>query len=771
MLKPLARMQQLAMSQVQRVQMDMLPDLHVGAGSLHEVPDVLKEHGVSSVMLLTTPGFVRRGTLSSLERDLAMRGFSVAVFSDVKPDPDIECVERAAAFYRSRNCDVMVAVGGGSVIDCAKVAGALVARPGKTARDLVGTMRVHAETPLLVAIPTTAGTGSETTAAAVVSDPESKCKYAIGDLALIPDVAILDPLLLVGLPRDLTAYTGMDALTHAVEAYINRFGSRAARRYAKQAVEIIFDHLKASFDDPDDVGHRENMLLASHYAGVAFTNALVGYVHALAHGIGGRYHVQHGLAIAVLLPVVLEEYGASAEHRLAQLGEAIGLDGPDDASLARAFIVRVRELADSMQIPRTIPEIREEDIPELAADAESEGNPAYPVPMVWSRAKFERVLHAVAGPADADASGMHQGGAADGAPDSNASWQTRITEPGPLLDETGRLAVRGWATSLVRDYNRNQIRTSKLRIKEWDYYLVNDADYALALTIGDLGYAALISASLVDFANKSFTTQSTIGVLPLGHLSLPATSSLGVTRFADKRVTMRFEVSGGLRRLQVDFNGFQDDRALHAEIVLDQEPCDSMVIATPWLEDELAFYYNQKIIGMRAIGSFSLGSLSHDFREDESFGLLDWGRGVWTRDNLWYWSAAQGVQNGRKFGFNLGYGFGDTRAATENMVFVDGVAHKLGRVDFRIPAGRAQVKAIGKRFALMEPWHMADDEGRLDFTFTPDIDRCDFMNLKLVVSDQHQVFGTFDGWVKLDDDSTFTVKGLRGFAEVVHNVY
>ena len=349
--------------------------------------------------------------------------------------------------------------------------------------------------------------------------------------------------------------------------------------------------------------------------------------------------------------------------------------------------------------------------------------------------------------------------------------QYEITEAIPLLDENGNLTKAGYAKKLLPVYDRSKIKAGALRIKEWDYYLVNDGDYALAFTIGDMGYAALISASLVDFARRSFTTQSTIGMLPLGHLSLPATSSLGVTRFVDKRVSMRFEVSGGMRRLQVEFGDFRDGQELRAEIVLDQEPRDSMVIATPWLEDELAFYYNQKIVGMRAIGSFSLGDVSHDFRDDESFGLLDWGRGVWTRDNTWFWSAAQGIQDGHRFGFNLGYGFGDTRAATENTVFVDGVAHKLGHVDFGIPEGRVQAKAIGKRYSLMEPWHMTDDESRLDLEFKPDVDRCDFMNLKLVVSDQHQVFGTFDGWVKLDDGSTFAVSGLRGFAEVVHNVY
>ena len=758
MIEPLGRVQQFAVAQVQRAQLNMLPELHVGAGSLYEVPELLDERGVNCAMVVTTPGFVERGTLAPFLNDaLVTQGISTAVFTDVVPDPDFECIEKAAAFYRSRGCDAIVAIGGGSVMDCAKLAGALVARPGKSARDLVGTMKVRKDTPLLVAVPTTAGTGSEATAAAVVTDPDKQRKYAVSDFAIIPDIAVLDPLLLTSLPPKMTAYTGMDALTHAVEAYINRFGSREARDYAEQAVVLIFKNLKESYDHPKNVEHRENMLLASYYAGIAFTNAMVGYVHALAHGIGGRYHVQHGLANAVLLPVVLEEYGKAAEARLARLAEAIGLGGSSDAELTASFIAAIRKLSAHMGIPKTIPEIRDEDVRQLAVGAAEEGNPAYPVPETWPITTFERVLRKVSGQDDEEASG--------------SSSQMRITERGPLLDESGRLAACGYATSLLLDYNRSRVRTSRLRIKEWDYYLVNDDRYALALTISDLGYAALVSASVVDFEKRDFTTCSTMGVLPLGRLSLPVTSSLGTTSFSDDRARMRFEVSGGMRHLQVEFKEFQGDQSLVAEVVLDEEPRDTMVIATPWAEDELAFYYNQKIIGMRAIGSLSIGDTCHVFDEADSFGLLDWGRGVWTRDNTWYWSAAQGIQDGHRFGFNLGYGFGDTSAASENMLFVDGVAHKLGRVDFGIPKANEKARRIGDRFVLMEPWHMTDDEGRLDLVFTPDVDRSDFVNLKLVVSDQHQVFGVFDGRVTLDDGSVLEVHGLRGFAEAVHNVY
>lgn len=349
--------------------------------------------------------------------------------------------------------------------------------------------------------------------------------------------------------------------------------------------------------------------------------------------------------------------------------------------------------------------------------------------------------------------------------------QARITRPAPLLSDDGTLACVGYATSLLLEYDRKRIAASKLRVKEWDYYLVNDDEYALAFTIGDLGYMALVSASLMDFAKGTFITQSTFGVMPLGRMNMPSTSSFGVSSYADRNAAMTFQVADGLRRLIVSFPNFEGDNSLVAEIILDEEPRDSMVIATPWAEDKKAFYYNQKIVGMRAIGSFALGTLYHTFDGTNSFGLLDWGRGVWTHDNTWFWGVAQGNQNGRRFAMNLGYGFGDTTAASENMLFIDGVSHKLGRVDFGIPVRDEAAETVGDRYDLMAPWHVTDDEGRLDLTFTPDIDRCDYVDLKLVVSDQHQVFGLLNGFAILDDGSKFEIRNLRGSAEAVHNMY
>ncbi|MDR0513855.1 MAG: DUF2804 domain-containing protein [Coriobacteriaceae bacterium] len=348
--------------------------------------------------------------------------------------------------------------------------------------------------------------------------------------------------------------------------------------------------------------------------------------------------------------------------------------------------------------------------------------------------------------------------------------------------DDGRLANPGYASSLLLGYDRARIKAPRWRIKEWDYYLINDDDFAVALTLGDLGYMGLLSASVMDLKGKSFKTSSINTLLPLGSFKMPADSSSGLARFTNKRVSFSFEAQGGVRRIKASFKRFEGEDDLEVEAVLSDQPRDTMVIATPWKEDPLAFYYNQKIIGMKAQGSFTKGGLAHHFSPEESFGLLDWGRGVWTHDNSWFWAAAQGWQDGKgqrtpgshRFGLNLGYGFGDTSAASENMAFIDGAMHKLGKVDFGIPPRKAcpgrPPKGVAGQYALMEPWHVQDDEGRLDLVFTPTLDRFDFINLGLVISDQHQVFGTYDGHVVIEGER-FLIKGLIGAAEVVHNKY
>lgn len=341
----------------------------------------------------------------------------------------------------------------------------------------------------------------------------------------------------------------------------------------------------------------------------------------------------------------------------------------------------------------------------------------------------------------------------------------RITGTGRLLDEEGRLREPGWATRPPFAYDRADIQAPPWRIKDWDYYLINDERYAVALTFSDLGYLGLVSASVMDFSARTFKTTSETVSLPLGTMGLPASSDVGDICWKNARCRVEWRHVGDARRLSFAMRDFDEGEDLEVEALLDQQPRDSMVICTPWDENPHAFYYNRKIVGMRAWGGFRRGALFHEFSRDDSFGLLDWGRGVWTYENTWYWAAAQGRQGGHVVGLNLGYGFGNTRAASENMAFVDGVAHKLGRVDFGIPVGE-------NGYAYLSPWHVTDDEGRLDLAFDPQIDRTDDIDLAgVIVSRQHQVFGTFSGTVVLDDGSALCVDGLRGSAEHIYNKY
>lgn len=341
-----------------------------------------------------------------------------------------------------------------------------------------------------------------------------------------------------------------------------------------------------------------------------------------------------------------------------------------------------------------------------------------------------------------------------------------IEGSGPLLDEKGRLREPGYALRPPFDYDHGRIAARPWRIKDWDYYLIGDDRYAVALTFSDLGYIGLVSAAIIDFESDSATTASELVVFPMGRMGLPASSDEGDINWENKRCKVSFSHLVCGRRLSFYLRNFANKEDFEAELFLYDIPHDSMVIVTPWAENEKAFYYNRKIIGMRAQGGFRRGGFVYEFDNESAFGLLDWGRGVWTYDNTWKWSAAQGLQHGQVVGFNLGYGFGDTSAASENMVFVDGVAHKLGKVHFVIPTSDEG------GFSYLEPWRMNDSEGRLNLMFMPALDRSDLIDiLHLLISDQHQVFGRFYGTVTLDDGSLLEIDGLRGFAENVHNRY
>ena len=289
----------------------------------------------------------------------------------------------------------IIGFGGGSSIDCAKAVGARVAKPHQSLEKMKGILKVHKKLPLLIAIPTTAGTGSETTLAAVITDAESRHKYPINDFPLIPRVAVLDPKVTASLPPFLTATTGMDALTHAVEAYIGNSTTAGTRADALFAVKMIFENIDRAYTDGSDLEARKNMLLAAFSAGCAFSKSYVGYVHAVAHSLGGEYNVPHGLANAVLLPFVLEAYGHTIDNKLHQLAIAAGVtdeDTPDDQAAAQ-FIQAIKDMKKRFAIGDTIPQIREEDIPKLAAYAEKEGNPLYPVPVLMDAKQLEQFYY------------------------------------------------------------------------------------------------------------------------------------------------------------------------------------------------------------------------------------------------------------------------------------------------------------------------------------------------------------------------------------------
>ena len=367
------------------------PETVTGPGSLSRIPSLLTKYGARRPLVAAS----RRQCADPAFQQMLSRLEGYALFSDIQPNPPVSTVEAAAALYRREGCDSLVAVGGGSPMDTAKAAAALLARPGRTLSQLAGLLKVRRPIPPFIAVPTTAGTGSETTIAAVVTGADHH-KYAVSDLCLIPRCAVLDPLLTVSLPPRTTAETGMDALTHAVEAYLSRFyPTRETNRLAEEAVVTIFRTLEYACTRGGDVDARQALLTASYQAGAAFTRASVGNVHAIAHTLGGLYGVGHGLANAVLLPVVLRDYGPAAHRKLARLAELVGLPGGTDAEKAAAFIDAILAMNARLGIPTGFSCIREEDLPQMAAWAAKEANPTYPVPVIYDRDRFIRVIRQV----------------------------------------------------------------------------------------------------------------------------------------------------------------------------------------------------------------------------------------------------------------------------------------------------------------------------------------------------------------------------------------
>ena len=341
--------------------------------------------------------------------------------------------------------------------------------------------------------------------------------------------------------------------------------------------------------------------------------------------------------------------------------------------------------------------------------------------------------------------------------------QHEINTPAPLLNDDGSLYEAGYAKYPILVYDRSAVRGGRMRIKEWDYYLIHNDRFAVALTCDDNSYMGMMSVSFIDFGKRSETTKSVIIPLTNGRIKLPSSSESGDVVYNSRRVKLSFTHEEGGRRLKVLFRRFRKKDDLECDILLTDEPRDSMVISTPFPGKKTAFYYNQKIVGMRASGTVWFDRKKYKFTPGNSYGLLDWGRGVWTYDNTWYWGAAQGETCGHRFGFNIGYGFGDTSAASENMLFYDGVAHKLEGVEFLIP------KDGQGRELYEEPWRFTSTDGRFEMDFTPIIDRKARISLGIIMSDQHQVFGRFSGTAVLDDGRRIELKDFLGFAEKVRN--
>ncbi len=341
--------------------------------------------------------------------------------------------------------------------------------------------------------------------------------------------------------------------------------------------------------------------------------------------------------------------------------------------------------------------------------------------------------------------------------------QHKVETKQNLLDKNGNIAEPGYSTELTWNYDRKDVKAKKIRLKEWDYYIITNQKYAVALTIADNAFVGAVSVSVVDYEKPFQITKTAVVPFPMGKMKMPNTSKEGNIDAQIGKVKMEFQNDGCCRRLFGTYPKFgNNNETFECDIILSQFPKDSMVIATPFEKDK-HFYYNQKINCMTAEGYFKIGDEKYVFDAKDSLGTLDWGRGVWTYDNTWYWGSFQAVLNdGRKVGWNIGYGFGNTEKASENMVFVDGTSHKLDQVQFNIPQKDGQDD-------FMSPWTFGSNDGRFKMKFEPIIDRYEPLDVKVLMMIPHQVFGKFSGTIILDDGSKLKIENLIGFAEKVHN--
>ncbi len=364
-----------------------------------EVARILREKKVDNVLIVTDEALINLGIAEDLLCVLKNNQIKFSIYDKTKANPTFENVSEAVLQYKENKCAAIIGFGGGSSIDCGKAVGACIARPGKRVEDMKGKFPVMRKIPLYIAIPTTAGTGSETTLTAVITNSETKEKVPMNDFFIIPKYALLDPKVTVKLPKHLTATTGFDALVHALEAYIGNTTNTETREYSKKATKLIFENLQEAYNNPENLEARKNMLYASYLAGNAFSRSYVGYVHALSHAVSGKYGTPHGLTNSVFFLPVLKKYGAKIYKKLYEIGVFAGLCESSETyeQGAKKVLSAIKKLKRDLNIQDFLPEIKEEDIGQLAKLASSEANPLYPVPVLMDNIELEDFCYEVMG--------------------------------------------------------------------------------------------------------------------------------------------------------------------------------------------------------------------------------------------------------------------------------------------------------------------------------------------------------------------------------------
>ncbi len=363
--------------------------------NVEDIAQILKAKKLSNVLLVTDKSIRNLGLTQNLEKNLAQNEIDISIFDEVVPNPTIENVEKAKELYLKNNCQALIAFGGGSAIDCAKAVGARIAKPKQTIENMSGILRIFKKIPLLFAIPTTAGTGSETTVATVITDNNTKQKYMISDFPLIPKYAVLDATITKSLPPAITATTGMDVLVHAIESFIGNSTTKKTRAQALEATKLVYENLFEAYKNGQNLQARKNMLKAAYLAGCAFTVSYVGYCHAISHTLSGFYNTPHGLANAVIIPYVLEKYGKKIHKKLKQLAISANLcdEKISEKEAAKLFIQSIKDLNSKMNIGVKIPEIQKNDIEKMAKMAAKEANPIYPVPILMNNKELEEFYY------------------------------------------------------------------------------------------------------------------------------------------------------------------------------------------------------------------------------------------------------------------------------------------------------------------------------------------------------------------------------------------